>query len=288
MIWCSEVLWASLHVIFMDLPVLRPYSQLQHPLILLLSSTVTALWLWPWLTASRHIGTMCVCVCECRHLRVWTWDCWNITPLYSTVEYSMSVKCRPEVRDRKEECLVIIHVVCPYTNNKQKIHAKSQPSLPVQFLYVCRNTLNLARKLGEKDLREKTRKGWGGEQNCPPSSALHSNWIELAVSENNNSLVFGRNYRPHAETKMEITHNEYISMYVVIILIIKANIMWCLLAWIIYSVLNRPSEALWLLSTSSVCRFRNNSRQMSGLNEWSDQQSYRENKTWTHTQARHK
>lgn len=38
-------------------------------------------------------------------------------------------------------------------------------------------------------------------------------------------------------------------MYVITIVQIKANRMWCLLAWMIYSFLHRPSEALRLRST---------------------------------------
>lgn len=54
-----------------------------------------------------------------------------------------------------------------------------------------------------------------------------------------------------------------------IILIIKAS-MRCLLPWIFCSFLNRPSEALWLLSTSSVCRFTWG-RWAGSLDEWMNQ-----------------
>ena len=55
----------------------------------------------------RHYVFVCVCVCVCACLRAWMWDCWNTAPLCSTVAYSMSVKCRPEVTGRSAALVTI-------------------------------------------------------------------------------------------------------------------------------------------------------------------------------------
>ena len=57
----------------------------------------------------RHYVFVCVCMCVCVRacLRAWMWDCWNTAPLCSTVAYSMSVKCRPEVTGRSAALVTI-------------------------------------------------------------------------------------------------------------------------------------------------------------------------------------
>lgn len=62
-------------------------------------------------------------VSVCVHLRVWAWDCWDSTSLCSTVECSMSVKCRAEVTSgKKQGCsvmtLVTIQTHIPLSSKK--------------------------------------------------------------------------------------------------------------------------------------------------------------------------
>lgn len=71
MIWCYEVLGASLHGIFMDLPVFWP--RLTTPTLFNLTAVIYCHCLMTMaLAASRHIGTMFVCVrvCECETIEI--------------------------------------------------------------------------------------------------------------------------------------------------------------------------------------------------------------------------
>lgn len=86
--------------------VLALYSQLPHPLILPLSSTVTALWLWPWLTASLQY-TKALYVCVRASLRVLVWDLKCNTIIWnSRIKYVSSIGLKG-----KSAALVLIQSV---------------------------------------------------------------------------------------------------------------------------------------------------------------------------------
>lgn len=199
MMRCYEALGQSQHGIFMDLPVLEAYSRLPHPLILPLSSPVTALWLWPWLTASLHKGTECLCAC----LRVWMCKL-----IYNTMVWRGRVQCVSQmwarvtcksaalVKGKKEKPSKIQNTKkIPFSRIKKEEKAKWEPLLLVQYLHAKHNSLIWQENSEGENTSEEEGGVGGGEENKTVHKAVlfHSQTVpNWQFSQNNNRFIFGR------------------------------------------------------------------------------------------------